>query len=471
VLRPYDLLENVLIDVEKGVRKGVSVTTLAEKYFLSERHLQRLFKFAFKQTLGNYIRSRRLAASVDALLNTDSKILGIALEYGFDYEQSFIRTFKREFGITPGDLRKSGHIVKVKPPLHLFDENKLADGLFFGPDIVMIPQFHVVGKKHKVVHRDTTGFFCNLAKQFHLYDWSNIPNVINHDVLFSICSSADANADYFYCMPSVEVKALGNIPKGFDGYTFPSSLCARFRYINRDSDDLLMAEAMFQTIDNFMDNKDQNYFLERKRINFDKLFSHDKDGQYHQREWFAPVVKKTALEIPPFSPSGIKKIYKQKLPALRFIGKKFIKPPEPKTVFDLLDNWQVEDLFADIEKQSDIDYKTFFEGADAYISLVREKDGESSPLEHWMGMFVPENTNVPDGYEALDFPQMTIGVCCVYGKKDEVINYKAESRNKLIEEGFALKNGRWFFRRINWRGFYNEDVYGKCLLDYCYSVM
>jgi len=150
MLRPYDLLENILIDIEKGIKEGTNITTLAEKYSVSDRHLLRLFKFAFKQTLGSYIRSRRLSASIDALLNTDSKILSIALDYGFDYEQSYIRTFKSEFGITPGELRKSGQIVKVKPPLHLFDENKLADGLFFGPDIVMVPQFHIAGKIHRI---------------------------------------------------------------------------------------------------------------------------------------------------------------------------------------------------------------------------------------------------------------------------------------------------------------------------------
>jgi len=132
MLKPYDLLENVLIDVEKGIKKGINSDILAEKYSLSEGHLRRLFRFAFKQPLPGYIHSRRLTASLDDLLKTESKIIDIALDNGFEYEQSYIRAFKREFGITPGELRKSGRIVKVKPPLHLFDENKFSDGLVFG---------------------------------------------------------------------------------------------------------------------------------------------------------------------------------------------------------------------------------------------------------------------------------------------------------------------------------------------------
>jgi AraC family transcriptional regulator len=112
MLRQYDLLENVLIDIEKGVKEGIYLNTLAEKYALSERHLRRLFKFAFKQTLAGYIRSRKLAASLEDLLKTDFNILDIALEYGFEYEQSYRRAFKHEFGITPGKYRKAGHIAE-----------------------------------------------------------------------------------------------------------------------------------------------------------------------------------------------------------------------------------------------------------------------------------------------------------------------------------------------------------------------
>ena len=112
------LLENVLIDIEKGIREGINSVVLAEKHALSEGHLRKLFRLTFKQSLGGYIRSRRLAASLDELLKTDSNILDIALDYGFYYEQSYISAFKREFGITPGNFRKSGQIVKVTHPLN-----------------------------------------------------------------------------------------------------------------------------------------------------------------------------------------------------------------------------------------------------------------------------------------------------------------------------------------------------------------
>ena len=119
MIRKYDLLKNVLIDIEEGIRDGINADIIAKKHTLSSIHLQRLFKFAFNQPLGAYIRSRKLTASLESLLSTKSNLINIALDYGFEYEQSYLRSFKREFGVTPGNIRKTGQTVKVTPPLDI----------------------------------------------------------------------------------------------------------------------------------------------------------------------------------------------------------------------------------------------------------------------------------------------------------------------------------------------------------------
>jgi AraC family transcriptional regulator len=145
-MKQYKLLENVLLDIEEGIKENIDAYTLSQKYNLSEVHLRRLFNSAFKRTISGYIRSRTLSESLNELLNTDKKVIDIALEYGFGYEQSFSRSFKREFGLSPDNLRKSGQIVKIQPPLHLFDENKVDENTFFGPEFVIVPQFHLIGQ-------------------------------------------------------------------------------------------------------------------------------------------------------------------------------------------------------------------------------------------------------------------------------------------------------------------------------------
>jgi len=471
MVNPYSLLEGVLVTIEKSLKEDVNAGLLADKFDLSTRHLERLFQFAFNQPIGSYIRSRKLAASIDDLLNTKLNVLDIALDYTFEYEQSYIRSFRREYGITPGDLRKTGKILTITPPLQLFNSQKYPNGVMFGPEIVVVPQFHVIGKKNKIPFRDEMVLTQSLIKQFLDNERQSIPNAVNPDVFINITTRAEEGAGYFLSMPSTQVKSHDNIPEGFESYTFPTSLCAKFRLISRNFEDINThtADGMFKAIADFMDDKEQKYFLERERIDIGISDLSDKYRNYCRLEWFAPVIKKTSLKIPPHNPSGIKNVFKQELPALRFIGTKCFETSAAVNVLNMLDSWKLNGWFDIIEKQACLDYKTFFEGGDAYINLVRKKDSDT--LEHWMGMFMPEGTEVPGGYKMIDFPKMTIGVSRVYGKRNEIVNYESECQNKLTEEGFISGDTQWFFRRFNWYGFFAEDIYGKRLLDYCYPVM
>jgi len=482
-MNPYDLLESVLVAIENGLKDDITIDVLADKFKLSTRHLQRLFSMAFNQSPGAYIRSRKLAASIDDLLNTNLNILDIALDYTFEYEQSYIRSFRREYGITPGDLRKTGKILKITPPLQLFNSQKYPSGVMFGPEIVVVPQFCVIGKRHKMPPRDGIVMPQSFVKQFLEKERQNIPNPINQNKLIYVTSEGEEDAEYAYSMPALQVRTLDAIPEGLDGYTFPTSLCAKFHFICSDPDEfnLYVGDEMFKAINDFMDSEDQKYFLERKKVDIvisdpsDRYETHSQNEPWRltEIEWFSPVIKKTLLKIPPTSPSGIKGVRKQELPALRFIGRKCVETTDPPNILNLLDNWQINGWFDGIEKQACINYKTFFDGGNAYVNLARKKEGSSNegkPFEHWMGMFVPEGTEVPQGYEAIDFPKMTVGICSAYGKRDELVNYESKCRNKLTEEGFIPKNPPWFFRRFNWLEFFKEDVYGKRLLDYCYPA-
>jgi AraC-like DNA-binding protein/ABC-type glycerol-3-phosphate transport system substrate-binding protein len=113
-----------LLDIIEYNFEETNIDLISDDFGISSRHLQRLFKLAFNQSLGSYIRSRKLAASVDDLLNTRLNILNIALDYGFEYEQSYIRSFRREYGITPGDVRKTGKLLKITPPLNLLNSKR-----------------------------------------------------------------------------------------------------------------------------------------------------------------------------------------------------------------------------------------------------------------------------------------------------------------------------------------------------------
>jgi AraC family transcriptional regulator len=295
MLKPYELLENLLLDIEQNLKDGINAESFSHKYAYSERHLRRLFNFAFKQSIADYIRSRRLATSLADLLRPDTNILDIALDYGFGYEQTYIRAFKQEFGLTPGDFRRAEHIVKIKPPLHLLDENKLGDSLLFGPDIVMVPEFHVIGKRRRIPFHDSVTQAAEAARHFWYNERHHIKTSTNPNVYIGFSSNINGEEMHSEYMPSLQVRHLKDIPHGYSHDTFDSSQCARFRYIGQHhyhDIDANMAAAMYGAIWKYANDKEAKYVLSNDKVHFERIDTELYDGTYCQMEWFTPVTVK-----------------------------------------------------------------------------------------------------------------------------------------------------------------------------------
>jgi len=269
-MKPYPLLENILRDIEEGIKNNITANTLSKRYNYSEIHLRRLFSFAFNKPISGYIRSRTLSESLNDLLNTDKNIIDIALEYGFSFENSYSRSFKREFGLSPDNLRKLRQIVKIQPPLHLFDENKVDDNALFGPEFVIVPQFHIIGKSHQIPLGESLKFAPPAAQHFWFNDRQLIKNTLNPDVFFAFINKNNQEEGYSEYIPSVQVKDLSDIPQGLIGTTFNTSMCARFRYIGKHHYYILTGKQQKECtvqLENTLMMKIQNiYFLITKCI-------------------------------------------------------------------------------------------------------------------------------------------------------------------------------------------------------------
>ncbi len=131
------------------------------------------------------------------------------------------------------------------------------------------------------------------------------------------------------------------------------------------------------------------------------------------------------------------KAYRQELPALRFIGKKYGDSDRIDGMFSA--KWGEffqKGWFQELEKRSGVPLGEVYEDGDAYLGMMRWKEGE--PFEYWIGMFLPRGTEVPEGFACVDFPESALGVCWVYGTEPEVYMQEEKSANRLKEEGLDL---------------------------------
>lgn len=83
----------------------VTLKACAEAVGSHPSHLARAFRAAYGQTVGDYIRDRRLEWAFEQLTKTDSKVSEIAVAAGFADHAHFSRVFKQRYGKSPSDLR------------------------------------------------------------------------------------------------------------------------------------------------------------------------------------------------------------------------------------------------------------------------------------------------------------------------------------------------------------------------------
>ncbi|MXP54794.1 MULTISPECIES: superoxide response transcriptional regulator SoxS [unclassified Pantoea] len=91
--------------IDENLDKALSIDEVAAKSGYSKWHLQRMFRTVTKQTLGGYIRERRLTLAAEALRQTQRPVFDIAMQYGYDSQQTFSRVFRRQFSQTPTAYR------------------------------------------------------------------------------------------------------------------------------------------------------------------------------------------------------------------------------------------------------------------------------------------------------------------------------------------------------------------------------
>ena len=84
----------------------ITIKTIAYELGLSQSHFMKFFKNTMGTTFIDYLNDYRLTMVSRLLVSSESSILDIAAESGFDNLSYFNRMFKKRFGMTPREYRK-----------------------------------------------------------------------------------------------------------------------------------------------------------------------------------------------------------------------------------------------------------------------------------------------------------------------------------------------------------------------------
>ncbi len=142
--------------IEKNIKNNVAYSEVAQAAAISKGHFWRLYKMLFGETIGSYIRNRRLTITAQKLLSSRRKISDICYEYNFESYEAFSRAFKKLFKMAPAEYikKKSRFYYLERQRLTGKDiDHILGGGINTNPDFVKVKSFIIYGKLNKITLR------------------------------------------------------------------------------------------------------------------------------------------------------------------------------------------------------------------------------------------------------------------------------------------------------------------------------
>ena len=103
--KALDKMKIILKYIENHYMDKITIAEISSEVQFSESHFMRYFKDTMGTTFTDYLKDYRLTMAARLLTTSDSAILDIASETGFDNLSYFNRVFKKKYGMTPRQFR------------------------------------------------------------------------------------------------------------------------------------------------------------------------------------------------------------------------------------------------------------------------------------------------------------------------------------------------------------------------------
>jgi len=115
-----DSMNRAMDYIELHLTDKIEYEQLAKIVCCSVYHFQRMFSFMSGVSLSEYIRRRRLTLAAIELQNSNTKIIDIAMKYGYESPEAFSRAFKGMHGVAPKATRNMGIMLKAYPRMTFY---------------------------------------------------------------------------------------------------------------------------------------------------------------------------------------------------------------------------------------------------------------------------------------------------------------------------------------------------------------
>ncbi|WP_435171458.1 AraC family transcriptional regulator [Paenibacillus glycanilyticus] len=114
-MNTLEQMNQALKYIEDHLAEEIDLKEAARRAHCSEYHFSRMFSFLAGVSLSEYIRRRRLTLAAFDLMNFSSRVIDVAVKYGYTSADSFSKAFQAVHGLTPSEARQQGQSLKAFP--------------------------------------------------------------------------------------------------------------------------------------------------------------------------------------------------------------------------------------------------------------------------------------------------------------------------------------------------------------------
>jgi AraC family transcriptional regulator len=239
-------MQGLVDKVENNLTEDINIVELARTYHVSPWHFQRQFKALAGDTLGGYIRGRRLTEAARLLGTTKLGIIDIAFGVGFSSHEAFTRAFKSYFGQSPRDFRhnKPAVVLNEKPLLSMDMVRHLGEEINHEPEVLTTSPQLIVGLGTEIPSPFVTNdAYCESLAPTWMKLFERQAEVKNAQARryygVSVSQSGNFTEDTIRFIAGVPVTSLAGLPDGMVTYRFPRQLVAMFAVASVDKETVL----------------------------------------------------------------------------------------------------------------------------------------------------------------------------------------------------------------------------------------
>ena len=120
-IRDLGVLTVSLAYIEDNIKNDISQEDIASSCFCSLSHLQKLFRYVFRISVGDYITRRRMTSAARDLL-AGASVLDTAMNYQYNSPEVFSRAFVKVWNTTPSNFKHTRKFAGIFPKLILITE-------------------------------------------------------------------------------------------------------------------------------------------------------------------------------------------------------------------------------------------------------------------------------------------------------------------------------------------------------------